>query len=157
MVLFRLLLIMLRLEEFLEIFARIGCGFAIRTGNDILFKVESRSVLEGLVIVWNIGFRPPELECDNALLVETPLIGGAVNSRMLKLYLIRYLLCHNWEVRIQHIPKDLNKVADLMAKIASLNYNNLQLFEEPPISIQDLLNDNLLLCPMSPVSVFFTL
>ncbi|MBA0808869.1 hypothetical protein Gohar_024573, partial [Gossypium harknessii] len=70
----------------------------MKIGKDTIFKVESRALLEGLIIAWETGCRQLELECDNALLVEKLLVGGAANSRIPELRLIHQLLSRNWEV-----------------------------------------------------------
>ncbi|MBA0818742.1 hypothetical protein Gohar_019516, partial [Gossypium harknessii] len=85
--------------------------------NDIDFKIEVKFVLEDLRLAWERGFRQVELECDNALLVETLLVGGATNSRMVELELIYGLLYRRWKVRIRYVPSAQNEVVDHMAKL----------------------------------------
>ncbi|MBA0791408.1 hypothetical protein Gohar_015987 [Gossypium harknessii] len=91
----------------------------MRIGKDTIFRTIARAILEALIIAWENGFRQLDLECDNALLVETLLAGGAANSRMVE---------------------SQNDVADHMAKITSSSSTNLQLFEDPPISVKGLLH-----------------
>lgn len=45
-------------------------GYAMSYGGDSVFKVEARVMLEGLLLVWDKGFKRVEVESDNALLVE---------------------------------------------------------------------------------------
>ncbi|MBA0701070.1 hypothetical protein Goari_020366 [Gossypium aridum] len=52
-------------------------GFSMKLVDDTVFKVEAKAILEGLNLAWDKGFRKLELECDNALLVETILAGEA--------------------------------------------------------------------------------
>ncbi|KAK5839197.1 hypothetical protein PVK06_007967 [Gossypium arboreum] len=73
------------------------CGFLMRLGEDIIFKVEAKAILKGLNLAWDKGFRQLELECDNALLVETILVGGVADSNMTELRLIYRLLNWNWK------------------------------------------------------------
>ncbi|MBA0855139.1 hypothetical protein Goshw_009665, partial [Gossypium schwendimanii] len=54
-------------------------------------------MLEGLHLAWNKGFWKLELECDDTLLIEIILAGGAVNSRLTELRLIHYMLIRSWE------------------------------------------------------------
>ncbi|KAG8480229.1 hypothetical protein CXB51_024845 [Gossypium anomalum] len=68
------------------------CGFLISIGEGTIFQVEERAMLKGLHLAWNKGFRKLELECDNALLIEIIIAGGAVNSRLTKLRLIHHML-----------------------------------------------------------------
>ncbi|KAH1122155.1 hypothetical protein J1N35_005315 [Gossypium stocksii] len=51
--------------------ARWLCGCTMLLGKELIFKIEARSVLEGLRIAWDKGFRRIKLECDNVLLVES--------------------------------------------------------------------------------------
>lgn len=46
-------------------------------GHESVFKVETRAMLEGLFLAWDKGFWKVGVECDNALLVELLLPGGA--------------------------------------------------------------------------------
>ncbi|MBA0711396.1 hypothetical protein Golax_010585, partial [Gossypium laxum] len=91
------------------------CGFLMRLGGDIIFKVEARVIFKGLNLAWDKGFRRLELECDNALLVETIL------------------------VHILHILRTHNKVADHLAKCTATSFMKLQLIEEPPHLVRDLI------------------
>lgn len=65
----------------------------MRIEKDSLFKTEVRAILKGLNSAWEFGFRQMELECENALVVETILVGGVCNSMILVLHLISQLLC----------------------------------------------------------------
>ncbi|MBA0625984.1 hypothetical protein Godav_003722 [Gossypium davidsonii] len=93
------------------------CGYSLLLVNDIVFKIEFKSILEDLRLAWKRGFRQVELECHNALLVETLLVGGATNSRMVELELIYGLLYRRWKVRIRYVPSAQNDVVDHMAKL----------------------------------------
>ncbi|KAA3474677.1 AP-1 complex subunit gamma-2-like [Gossypium australe] len=73
------------------------CGFTMAVGKETPFKFEARVVLDGLHLAWEKGLRQVELECDNALLVESLLAGGVVNSSMAKLRLLHCLLGRNWK------------------------------------------------------------
>lgn len=79
------------------------------------------------------------MECDNALLVKTILVGGATSSRMTKLQLIHLLLSRNWIVRFCQISRSQNKVADQMVKCALNSGVGFISFEESPTSVRDLL------------------
>ncbi|MBA0722572.1 hypothetical protein Golax_003233, partial [Gossypium laxum] len=89
----------------------------LRMVNDIVFKIEVKSLLEDLSLAWERGFRQVELECHNALPVETPLVGRATNSRMVELELIYGILYRRWKVRIRYVPSAQNEVVDHMAKL----------------------------------------
>lgn len=111
------------------------CGYWMMIGKDTIFRIEARSVLEGLRVAWEKGFRQLDLECDNALMVESFLAGGVANSRMMELCLIHQLLCRNWKVQVRHISSSHCEVIDHMAKTATVGFTSSQLFDKPPILV----------------------
>ncbi|KAG8484128.1 hypothetical protein CXB51_022942 [Gossypium anomalum] len=117
-------------------------SFTMQTREEAMFKIEVKAILEGLKIVWDFDFNQLEVECDKALVVETILAGGAANSRMSELCLIHQLLEHDWRVCFRYLPRDLNKIADHMAKLPSLYCNKVQIYTEIPISIENLLKSD---------------
>lgn len=74
------------------------CGYTMLQGKETIFKIEARSILKGLHIAWNNGFKRIELECDNALLVESLLAGNATSSQMVELRLIQGMMHQEWKV-----------------------------------------------------------
>ncbi|KAH1130708.1 hypothetical protein J1N35_002086 [Gossypium stocksii] len=108
------------------------CDFSMGVGKDNIFKVEARVALEGLHVAWGKRLRQVEVECDNALLVESLLAGGSINSRMVELRLIHGILNCEWKVRIRHVPRSQNAVADHMARLAISGPPSLVIFERPP-------------------------
>ncbi|MBA0678932.1 hypothetical protein Goari_020249, partial [Gossypium aridum] len=88
----------------------------------------ARAILESLCIAWEKGYRQLEIECDNALLVESVLMGGAASSKLVKLHLINAYLKRNWKTRIRHIPRSQKMAADRMAKYTYDNQFGLKLF-----------------------------
>ncbi|MFQ6627692.1 hypothetical protein Gotur_005723 [Gossypium turneri] len=64
------------------------CGFTMRIGKDSVFKTEVRAILESLNLASTFGFRQLELECDNALVVETILVDGVGANMLFELRLI---------------------------------------------------------------------
>ncbi|KAK5825589.1 hypothetical protein PVK06_020445 [Gossypium arboreum] len=67
-------------------------GYAMSFGNESIFKVETRAMLEGLFLAWDKGFRKVEVESDNALLVELLLSGGGASSSLIELQLLHRVL-----------------------------------------------------------------
>ncbi|KAH1080200.1 hypothetical protein J1N35_019961 [Gossypium stocksii] len=62
-------------------------------GNESVFKVKTRAMLEILFLAWVKGFWKVEVECDNALLVDLFLCGGQASSGLVELYIkfcVRY-------------------------------------------------------------------
>ncbi|MBA0799317.1 hypothetical protein Gohar_009840 [Gossypium harknessii] len=87
-----------------------------------------------------------EIECDNALLVETIVASGAADSKMLELHTIHRMIHLNWKVCIHHIPRAHNVVADHMTKVTAIRFTETQEFEEPPCSMQDLVHADYIGC-----------
>ncbi|MBA0613945.1 hypothetical protein Godav_014299, partial [Gossypium davidsonii] len=96
-------------------------------------------MLEGLCLASDKGFRKLELECDNGLLVETIIAGGAVDRRITTLRLLHSMLIRPWEVRVRHIPRAQNTVAEQLIKFVSPKLMRFNLMEDPPLSIRELL------------------
>ncbi|MBA0550049.1 hypothetical protein Golob_021029 [Gossypium lobatum] len=67
----------------------------MKVGKDSIFKIEARTLLESLLISWRKGYWHLEVKCDNTLLVELILAGGATNSHFTKMRLIHHLLSRN--------------------------------------------------------------
>lgn len=108
-------------------------------GHESVFKVETRAMLEGLFLAWDKGFWKVGVECDNALLVELLLPGGGASSSLVELQLLHQVLCRKWEIRIRHISRTLNGVADHMTKCADTSSSLIRLFRSPPASVMNLL------------------
>ncbi|MBA0576018.1 hypothetical protein Golob_000056, partial [Gossypium lobatum] len=88
---------------------------------------------------WDKGFRKVEVKCDNALLVELLLFGGGASSSLVELRLLHQFLHRKWEIRIRHIPRTLNDVADHMTKCANIGSSLIRLFRSPLASVMNLL------------------
>lgn len=101
------------------------CGFTMRIEKDLVFKTDVKAILEGLNLASTFGFRQLELECDNALVVETILVDCVGANMLSELRLIKQLLCRDWKVRLQHIPSEHNKIANSMAKFDKGNYDEM--------------------------------
>ncbi|MBA0659879.1 hypothetical protein Goklo_011970 [Gossypium klotzschianum] len=53
-----------------------------------VFQIETRSVVEGLKLAWSKGFIQVEVNCDNAMLINTIRNGFASISNIAKVQLI---------------------------------------------------------------------
>ncbi|KAK5818693.1 hypothetical protein PVK06_023637 [Gossypium arboreum] len=115
------------------------CGYSMRMGKETVFHIEVRATLEGLRIAWEKGYRQLKVEYDNAFLVETFVAGSANSNNLVELRLINGFLKQDWKIRIRHISRSQNMVVDRMAKCVYYNPLGLILFEDPSISIQDIL------------------
>lgn len=105
----------------------------------MVFRVKTRVILEGLHIAWEKGYRQLEIECDNVLLVESFFAGNTANNDVVELRLINEYLNRDWKIRCRHIPRSQNMAIDRMAKCVYDNSLRLTLFEDPLISIKEIL------------------
>lgn len=113
-------------------------------GSESIFKVEARAMLEGLFLAWDKDFKKFEVENDNASLVE------GVNSRLVEVCLLHPMLRRDWEIRVRHVSRNANDVADTMAKHMTIRDSMLQLFQEPPTVVNRFLQkDNYVACVIS--------
>lgn len=110
-------------------------GYSMSLGNDSVFHIEARAILEGLYFTWDKGFRKVEVECDNVLLVGLLVPGRAVNSTLVELRLLQRLLCRKWDI-------SKNSVVDHLMKRAYMRGFLLHLFEASPNSIIILLHED---------------
>lgn len=80
------------------------------------------------------------MKYDNAHPVEYLLAGRIINSSMVELHLLYYLLCKNWKVRICHVStRAHNEVTDNIVKYVNSDFMNLCVFDESSLSVQILL------------------
>ncbi|KAK5783546.1 hypothetical protein PVK06_038055 [Gossypium arboreum] len=94
---------------------------------------------QSLFIAREKGFKKVEVYCDNVLLIELILSGGGANSSLVELRLLHQLQCRRWEVRVLHILRDQNEVADHMTKCADTRDSLLCLFAVSVVSVRNLL------------------
>ncbi|KAH1107530.1 hypothetical protein J1N35_011298 [Gossypium stocksii] len=73
-------------------------GYLMILGRDEVFRIEARSMLEGLCLTSKKGYWHVELEYDNALLVELILSGKIIDSPLIEIWAIRSSLQRNWKV-----------------------------------------------------------
>ncbi|MFQ6654687.1 hypothetical protein Gotur_025572 [Gossypium turneri] len=88
------------------------CGYSLKVSKETFFRIEARAILIVLRIAWEKGYRQLEIECDNALLVESVFTGSAASSNLAELCLINVYLKRNWKTRICHIPRSQNMAAN---------------------------------------------
>ncbi|KAK5837863.1 hypothetical protein PVK06_006590 [Gossypium arboreum] len=78
------------------------------------------------------------LNYDNVLLVESLLASNATSTKMVELCLIHGMMHQEWEIRLRHVLRSQNEVADCMAKMTT-RLASLQLFVAPPKTVKDVL------------------
>lgn len=107
-------------------------GFSMRVGMAVITRIEALAILEGLQLAWELGYKQVEVNCDNALLVDTFYNGFAAISRLNEIQQIHVWCSKAWKVKFCHVLKGTNKVADLLAKTAVGPLDKLQAFHVPP-------------------------
>ncbi|KAG8479054.1 hypothetical protein CXB51_029680 [Gossypium anomalum] len=105
--------------------------YSLKVSKEMIFRIEALAILEDLRIAWEKGYRQLEIECDNALLVESVLKGSAASSNLVELHLINVYLKRNWKTRIRHISRSQNMAADQMATCTYDNQFGLKHYEDP--------------------------
>ena len=90
-------------------------GFTKELGIWQAFSAEVWAILEGLMIAWDMGFKNIIIETDAEEVVQFILEG--TDSESLQLLKIRELLRKDWNVIVQFISRDCNRVADTLAKL----------------------------------------
>ncbi|KAE8674682.1 hypothetical protein F3Y22_tig00111741pilonHSYRG00313 [Hibiscus syriacus] len=114
-------------------------GFARSLGICTVFMVEFWAIHDSLSHAWHFGFRGIKVETDCAKAVETlnnnikAVVGGAIVS------LIWELLQRDLEIRIKHVHREANLVAERLAALARGNTIGTVLYHSPPSGIVALL------------------
>ncbi|KAE8680158.1 hypothetical protein F3Y22_tig00111392pilonHSYRG00374 [Hibiscus syriacus] len=117
-------------------------GFSKFIGICLIIDAELWGAFVGLTFAWNAGFRQVILELDSmeALRILKSDYNGTHSLR----WHINELRRRNSCVQIQHVLRNGNKVADVLAKGASLANLDPILIDSPPISITKLLLEDML-------------
>ncbi|MBA0791477.1 hypothetical protein Gohar_016055, partial [Gossypium harknessii] len=116
--------------------------FSRLLGKEAIFKIETRAILEGLRLAWKKGIHQLEVESDNVLLIETIVEGVAEDNQLMELRRIHQMVCRGWKVCFRHLPRTHNAVVDHMAKVMASRFTEIQVFEFPPHSMRDLVQED---------------
>lgn len=65
---------------------------------------------------------------------------GATNSSLVELRLINCIFKRSWNIKLRHIPKSQNSIADQKIKYVNNDTSNLFLFVDPPSLVQGILH-----------------
>lgn len=123
-----------------------GCLVGFRMQIDItdILIIESKVVLEEMEFAWDRGFRRIEIECDNVVIIDGLRNGLAeAVSSIDEVQLIHELYIDEWQIKFGHISRDNNRVADQLVKSSGDRINSLKIFENPPTSIKNLLEEDI--------------
>ncbi|KAF7813327.1 kunitz-type trypsin inhibitor-like 2 protein [Senna tora] len=107
-------------------------AFARNLGKGNSLQAELWGIYFGLEIAWNENFRCVDVETDSVLALQlvsdAPLSGHPLHQIIAK---IQELMRRSWDIRIRHVDRDRNSVADCLAKFAhSLNFVP-QVYKDP--------------------------
>lgn len=94
-------------------------GFAAALGAGDAFKSELMAIQRGLIHTWELGFRHVQcyvdcLEVHQALTSVVDVQNYWISDVILA---TRALLARAWTVTVTHIPREMNKIADALARI----------------------------------------
>ncbi|KAA3467341.1 endonuclease/exonuclease/phosphatase family protein [Gossypium australe] len=117
-------------------------GFNMVTWMDEIFKIEARAIVEGMILAWLEGYKQVEINCDNAVLIDTICNGFASISNIAEVRLIHEWCKKDWKVKFRHVWRGSNKVADCLAKAAIRKINQIVLFPGPPQYVIQLIEED---------------
>ncbi|CAN1828315.1 Putative ribonuclease H protein At1g65750 [Linum perenne] len=90
--------------------------FAANLDRCSIMRAEVRVAEFGLCIAWDMGFRKVHLQLDSSAGVAAILGESESDSRHGRtLQIIEELRNRNWEIKISHICREGNRIADLLA------------------------------------------
>ncbi|KAK2381929.1 Polynucleotidyl transferase, ribonuclease H superfamily protein [Trifolium repens] len=131
-----------------------GCGGIIRDGRGVwvggfakhigicsAFTAELWGVLEGLQLLWRLGFRAVEFDVDFTSVVKV--ISDGTSSSVIGMSLlksIRRLLELEWVVNFNHSYREANRCADALANLGCSLDNEIIFFNECPSHISKFLD-----------------
>ncbi|KAJ1394993.1 Ribonuclease H-like superfamily [Sesbania bispinosa] len=94
-------------------------GFQQNLGAVSVLMAMLRGILNSLILCWNLGARKVVLECDSAVAVQ--LIREGVHQGHPYEFILQrigLLLAKEWEVKVVHVWREANGVADHLANSA---------------------------------------
>lgn len=68
---------------------------------------------------------------DNSLVIESILVKGVADSKMMELRLVHGMFIRLWVVHIRHIPRIQNAVVNCLSKIVSRDLTCMTVLEDP--------------------------
>ncbi|MFQ6660982.1 hypothetical protein Gotur_029293 [Gossypium turneri] len=120
-------------------------GFNRYLGACLIFDIELWGILDGLTLIQDSSFADVIIQMDSLKVVKAiqDTSSMALNSALIRQ--IHHLLANVGPWAIQHIPKEFNKSADCIAKLALDTRQSLKVFKE-------ILRDVLVISPVVAVS-----
>jgi ribonuclease HI len=115
-------------------------GFSVNLGAGQVLEAELWGLLKGMGLAWNNGCRFLEIEMDS--LVAVQLVNSSINPLHPLFRLVancQELLERDWCVVLSHVYRELNSVADMMARLSHIVDYGCRLFSSPPQEVIKLL------------------
>lgn len=118
-------------------------GVSAFVGVSEILKAELLAILFGLRLCWDRGCRKLIVLTDSQLTLSLVLNGcGLFHVYVVVLSIIKEFLARDWLVRFEHILREGNAVADLLAKDDACADLRFQCLEAPPLAALLLLADD---------------
>ncbi|KAG8501357.1 hypothetical protein CXB51_003529 [Gossypium anomalum] len=108
---------------------RVVVGFELVTGVADSFEIETQAILEGLKLTWMRDFKQVEVESDNALLIDIIRNGFVANNNTMEVRLVHEWCNKEWQVKLQHVLTESNKVVDCLATAVGVLKRSTQYHE----------------------------
>ncbi|KAK4254550.1 hypothetical protein QN277_009918 [Acacia crassicarpa] len=94
------------------------------------FEAEGWAIAKGLNLAWELGCRRVILESDAKVLIDSLLVDSSAEDGDLIIWLIGQLLRRDWKIKLRHIPRERNKMADALAKEGLVSSKFLDVYPE---------------------------
>ncbi|XP_012461673.1 uncharacterized protein LOC105781703 [Gossypium raimondii] len=104
-------------------------GFVMKVGESNIFQIKARAIYEGPTLDWKKGFSKVVIKSDNALKIDIIGNGYAIANNIFELRLIHDLCNQVWLLNFRHDLRELNRLADCMAKVVPSVRKKLLAFE----------------------------
>ncbi|GAB2216255.1 hypothetical protein Droror1_Dr00024025 [Drosera rotundifolia] len=109
-------------------------GFSTSLGEESAFNAEILAIQNGLLHAWELGYRDVicYLDCKEAVDLFLSSDSGVHHWLRNVIMRIKEILNWGWTVVFKYIPRELNTVADAMARQASQDESPMRVWKLPP-------------------------
>ncbi|KAJ1433423.1 Ribonuclease H domain [Sesbania bispinosa] len=116
-------------------------GFNGFAGLGDILSAELFAILHGLTIAWDKGLFKVILESDSLEAIEILQLGllDSSSPHLGVVFRIKEVLSRQWNVKLLHISREINKPADALAKAGAFCADPLVLLSEPPPEVDSLI------------------
>ncbi|KAK4272285.1 hypothetical protein QN277_020866 [Acacia crassicarpa] len=96
-------------------------GFSVSLGCCDPYEAEEWALLKGLEVAWSLGVRRVIAESDSQNLINLLLGEDGSSAISLVAFQIKEFMCRPWEIKLQHVSRFQNQVADYLARDPTFN------------------------------------